>query len=530
MADEGLPASSDAASAIVVSVSPPTIDFSLHARNRAAVVDNLKRFGGATVPEKAVILVQGGVAETRDDTDHEPLFRQESNFHYLFGVREPDCFGAIDVATGAATLFIPRLPDVYATWMGDILPPAHFQAAYGVDTVLFVDELDAALTAMAPTVLYTLRGLNSDSGNYAKEAAFDGIEKHRVDNGLLYEAVVEARVIKSADELALLRYVNAVTCDAHMAVMAHCRPGLLEYQLESLFRHWCYYHGGARNMSYTCICGTGKNGATLHYGHAGAPNDKRVEDGDMCLFDMGCEYHCYASDVTCSFPANGVFTKDQRLIYEAVLAAQRAVLDALKPGVKWTDMHALAYETALTALRDGGLLVGDVDEMMRANLGAVLMPHGLGHFMGIDTHDCGGYPRGAARDPRDGFKSLRTVREVRAGMVLTVEPGIYFIDHLLKGAMADADKARFFDAAVLARFWVEGGKSFGGVRLEDDVIVTEDGCENMTIAPRTVEEVEAVCAGRVVERLAIAAYKARADAPVYGGALELAAAARKSKK
>lgn len=263
-------------------------------------------------------------------------------------------------------------------------------------------------------------------------------------------------------------------------------------------------------MSYTCICGTGKNGATLHYGHAAAPNEKLIVDGDMCLFDMGCEFHCYASDVTCSFPANGVFTADQRFIYEAVLAAQRAVMDALRPGVAWPDMHALAYRTALTVLRDGGLLTGDVDDMMRVNLGAVLMPHGLGHFMGIDTHDVGGYPRGTARDTRDGFKSLRTVREVRPGMVLTVEPGVYFINHLLKEAMANEEQAPFFVKDVLARFWVEDDRSFGGVRLEDDIIITEDGIENMTIAPRTVEEVEAACRGELVERLKIAAYKAPA--------------------
>jgi Xaa-Pro aminopeptidase len=118
----------------------------------------------------------------------------------------------------------------------------------------------------------------------------------------------------------------------------------------------------------------------------------------MCLFDMGSEYTCYGSDVTTSFPANGKFTADQRMVYEAVLAAQVAVMDAIKPGVEWLDMHVLANRVLLTHLKAGGLLVGEVDDMMAANLGGVFMPHGLGHMLGIDTHDVGGIPEGEARE------------------------------------------------------------------------------------------------------------------------------------
>lgn len=121
------------------------------------------------------------------------------------------------------------------------------------------------------------------------------------------------------DPPQLLRYSATVSSEAHLAVMQHTRPGLSEYQLESLFRHWCYYVGGARQLSYTCICASGHNGSVLHYGHAGEPNAKLIRDGDLCLFDMGCEFHCYGSDITTTFPANGVFTADQRIIYEAVL-------------------------------------------------------------------------------------------------------------------------------------------------------------------------------------------------------------------
>lgn len=428
-------------------------------------------------------------------------------------MREPDCFAVIFLDTGKTALFIPRLPPVYAVFMGEILPPSHFQSVYGFDEAYYVDDIPSVLKEHKSDILYTFHGLNTDSGNYAEPANFEGIEEFETDKDLLFGCVVERRVIKTKREQDLMCYVNAITCEAHMAVMAHVRPGMKEYQCESLFQHWCYYNGGARNMSYTCICGTGKNGGTLHYGHAAAPNDKTIVDGDMCLFDMGCEYHCYASDVTCSFPANGKFTDDQRMIYNSVLAAQRAVMDALKPGVNWKDMHELSYRTALTCLKDGGLLQGDVEEMMAVNLGATLMPHGLGHFMGLDTHDVGGYWKGLERDSRDGFRSLRTIRDVAAGMVLTVEPGIYFINHLLKAAMEDPEKEKFFVKETLARFWTADTRSFGGVRLEDDIIITEDGILNMTIAPRTVEEVEAVMAGEIVERLSIPAYKS-----VVGGA------------
>jgi Xaa-Pro dipeptidase len=320
----------------------------------------------------------------------------------------------------------------------------------------------------------------------------------QVDTALLWPAITECRVIKTAKEQALLRFINTVSSEAHLAVMQHtdARSGVQkEYQLESLFRHWCYYHGGARYLSYTCICASGPNGATLHYGHAGEPNGKTVRDGDMCLFDMGGEYHCYGSDITTSYPANGRFSADQRMVYEAVLASQLAVMDALRPGVSWVDMHALSYRVLLTQLTAGGLLRGDVDAMLEAELGAVFMPHGLGHFLGIDTHDCGGYPAGVTRPTRPGFSSLRTARTMQEGMFITIEPGCYFIDPLLDQALADPHRAQFINAEALARF-----RGFGGVRIEDNVIITATGCENLSHAPRTVEDIEAVFQGKITQR------------------------------
>lgn len=147
------------------------------------------------------------------------------------------------------------------------------------------------------------------------------------------------------------------------------------------------------------------------------------------LFDMGGNYYGYAADITCSFPANGKFTEDQKLIYNAVLKARDAVIATAKPGVAWTDMHLLANRVMLTSLKEGGLLVGDVEEMVRAGLNEVFQPHGLGHLLGLDVHDVGGYLTGhPERSKQAGVRKLRTARTLLAGMVLTIEPGCYFID------------------------------------------------------------------------------------------------------
>jgi len=222
------------------------------------------------------------------------------------------------------------------------------------------------------------------------------------------------------------------------------------------------------------------------------------------LCDMGSEFFCYASDITNSFPANGTFTTDQRLIFEVVAAMQSAVLEAMGPGVHWAEMHTLSYRVLCERLRDAELLVGDLEAMKDANVGAVFMPHGLGHLMGIDTHDVGGYPEAAARDGREGFKALRAQRKLEPGMVITVEPGIYFMPYVLKRAKADPKLSPFFN-------WnrIEDFTSFGGVRLEDNVLITEGGIENLTTAPRTIDEVEAVMRGEIADSAALLLWRSR---------------------
>ncbi|ODM88692.1 Xaa-Pro dipeptidase, partial [Orchesella cincta] len=369
----------------------------LFALNRSRLVERLKN--NSSVDKDSVVVLEGGNEETRYCSDVGPVFRQESYFHWAFGVTEPDCYGVIRVKDGASILFVPRLPDEYAVWLGRIAPLESFRSRYQVDEVYYLDEIVEKLKALRPSYLLTLNGVNSDSGKTSREATFEGISQFQVDSTLLHQEITECRVIKTDLEVQVLRYVCEISSRAHVEVMKRVRPGMKEYQCEAIFLEYCYFHGGCRHCSYTCIC------------HVGAPNDKTIDDGDMCLFDMGGEYYCYTSDITCSYPANGKFTEEQKIIYNTVLAANRAVLAAAKPGVSWVDMHLLANRTMLSCLKSHGLLQGDVNEMMKVNLGATFQPHGLGHFLGCDVHDVGGYLKGhPERSGVAGLKSLRTAR------------------------------------------------------------------------------------------------------------------------
>lgn len=468
----------------VLSMGPHTyqIPVELFELNRKRLVEKLK-----DKAENSIVLLQGGDEVPFYDTDITyNVFRQESYFMWTFGVTEPECYGAIDVKTGESYLFIPRHPDEYAVWMGPLARTNDFSKKYGVPNVYYVDELKKVLEDLKRDKILTLKGLNTDSGLTAKPATFKGIDGFSVDDQTLFPVIADLRVYKTEHEIRVIRYVVSISSYAHRQVMKKIRPGNYEYQAESEFLNACYKKGGCRHVSYTCICGSGVNGAILHYGHAGAPNSSPIKDGAVCLFDMGGNYFGYAADITCSFPANGKFTPDQKLIYEAVLSANRAVHKAVKPGVSWVDMHSLANKILLEELKKGGLLQGDVTNMLEAGLGAIFQPHGLGHLMGLDVHDVGGYLAGQPERPtKPGLNKLRTARILKPGMVFTIEPGCYFIEPLLEKALNDPVLRDFLVPEVINRF-----RNFGGVRIEDNILVTEHGAEDLTKVPRTVADIE----------------------------------------
>lgn len=478
---------------------------------------------GTVVP--MVVYLQGGASETRYDSDHEPIFRQESYFLWLTGVQEPDCAVILTPQRRTTTLLIPRLPPAYATIMGHIQTPQEWKDKYHVDHVEYIDMVETILlqeiqqlqshnTDTDPKLLL-MHGQNSDSGNWyhpPNVITTSDVLQPYLDTTTLFPVLANCRVLKSQAELDLLRHVTEVTSMAHVYVMRNTKPNMYEYQCESLFRHYCYYNYGCRLVSYTPICGCGPNAAILHYGHTGEPNARHIAKQDMCLLDMGAEYFGYGSDVTCSFPASGTFSDRQRGIWNAVVAAQRAVYAMLRPGVSWVDCHIAAETAILQTLIDIGIVMLEpsqstvssstssttatttttLEMLVQRRLGAVFMPHGLGHFIGIDTHDVGGYlPGHPERILEPGLKSLRTARILEETMVLTVEPGCYFIDHLLDEALADPDLGPYLNADLLQSSY----RGFGGVRLEDVITITSSGFINYTLCPRTIAEVEYVMAG-----------------------------------
>mmetsp|Transcript_40054 Transcript_40054/g.45947 ORF Transcript_40054/g.45947 Transcript_40054/m.45947 type:complete len:262 (-) Transcript_40054:32-817(-) len=241
---------------------------------------------------------------------------------------------------------------------------------------------------------------------------------------------------------------------------------------------------------YYPICACGPNPSTLHY----IINSDILPETSMCLIDMGQGLHGYGADITCSYPTNGVFTEKQKQIYNLVVKANRMVLAQLKPGIKWPDMHLLAERVILEGLKDLEIVHGDVDEMIENRVGFLFMPHGLGHLLGLDVHDVGGYlHHHPPRSDKWGLKNLRFAREMEENLVLTVEPGCYFIKSVLVDRAVDTgidiDKYVNVDKAM------EYAKEVAGVRIEDDVVITSDGCRNLTIVPRSVEQVEACMRG-----------------------------------
>lgn len=300
----------------------------------------------------------------------------------------------------------------------------------------------------------------------------------------------EARVFKSDAEIEVMRWASTIASEAHIEVLKKAKVGMKECQIEAIFVHYGKYNYLLGNVApYNSVCGCGIGAATLHY----IDNDKLLTNGKFMLTDQGHRVHNYISDITTCWPANGKFTQKQKDIYELVLKANREVMKNCKPGVNYRDMHLLAERVQLEGLRDLGLISGDIEEMMEQRLGFIFQPHGLGHLIGLDTHDVGGYlSHCPPRSTKLGLKSMRFARNLEKGMTFTIEPGCYFIDYLLEGKENLGIDLKFLNLDKIREYQTE----IDGVRIEDCVVVTDDGVENMSAAiPRTVEEIEKCMAG-----------------------------------
>lgn len=269
-----------------------------------------------------------------------------------------------------------------------------------------------------------------------------------------------------------MRKICDISSRAHIYCMTNCLPTLQEYQLAALFKEY-FSFANADDNAYYSICGGGRNAAVLHY----ETNTEELKDGDLVLCDMGGKKDGMCSDITCTYPVNGKFSQNQKDIYNIVLKAQTTSIKMLKPGVAYADIQENSFKVILDGLCKIGILKGNQDEMYNKKIHKIFMPHRLGHYLGFRTHDVG-LQRPADKDKSIEYnKQYLSVDEdiLQANMCLTVEPGIYFIESLIEDAKNNEDISNYFDFDLLEHYM-----SVGGVRIEDDLRITEDGYENFT--------------------------------------------------
>ncbi|MFN1835711.1 aminopeptidase P family protein [Balneola sp. MJW-20] len=423
--------------------------------------------------QKGAVFIQGAEISYRFNTDYEYPFRQESNFWYLTGVNEPECALILDLKNEDYHLFIPKRDASYAVWHGYVNSREWYMDTYKPDHLHYINDILTVLNEIGPDKVYCL---NEEQAEF-----LEGLNKKlETDTESLEDALTYCRVLKTEGELDLMREAARVNNLAHLTVMRQIRPGMMEYELKGIFTK-VQHENGLLQDAYNGIFAGGKNSAILHY----VENNSRVNDGDMFLLDAGHECKGYASDITRTYPANGKFTKAQASVYQAVLDALNTVIEMVEPGVKMEDLHMHAARIMMEGLKSEGLITGSMDDIMENNIFALFFPHGLGHFLGLDTHDVGGYPKGVERIDRPGIQFLRARRELQPGMVITVEPGIYFVPALLEPALKDEKQSEFLIASRLRELF-----DFGGIRIEDDIVVTDDGYENLTNVPKEISDIE----------------------------------------
>jgi Xaa-Pro dipeptidase len=454
------------------------LDPSFFKLNRDNYLKNLKmRF--SHLNENSVIVFQGGrLAPKYDNDTNYYYFDQESNFYYLTGVREPNMHFVLDVQSGEGCLFYEKEPDENKVWM--VVPTCEdIEKKYGIKTLL-KSNLEKFLQKRNMEVIYILDGTNenSDLPVYSAELNFVGdyayLNKKINHDKYIYMVLCDIRRVKNEKEKKLLKYIADISNEAHMALMKYMKPGLNERDTENFFLQYLRDHNYTRFMAYGCICASGANAATLHY----VLNNRDMQSGDIYLTDMGIRFLGYCSDISATFPVNGEFTDQQKAIYNIVLKANRGVIAAMKPGItKCAELDTLSKKIILEGLQEIKILKEGYtrDQLFDAGLAKIFMPHSIGHLLGLDVHDV-------------GYKSItyKSNNVLENGMFITVEPGIYFVDFLMDEAEQSTELSKYINIEELEKY-----RGFGGVRIEDDVMIGEDSVESyQAILPRTVEEIE----------------------------------------
>jgi len=416
----------------------------------------------------SIAIVPTAPLSVRNRDVHYP-YRPDSDFFYLTGFPEPEAVAVLIPGRKQAEyiLFNRERDPKSEQWDGARAGQAGAVDTYGADDAFPIGDLDDILPRMmeqCERVFYAMgcdAELDKRLSNWISRIRCESRSGKQgpVEIVALDHYLHEMRLFKSRSELKIMRQAARISAQAHKQVMQRCAPDLWEYQLEGEFLNSCIQQG-ARAQAYTPIVGGGANACVLHY----IDNRERLQGGDMLLIDAGCELDCYASDITRTYPVNGVFSEPQRQLYELVLAAQDAALAKVKPGNHWNDPHDAAVRTITRGLVKLGILKGSVPKLMREEKYKAFFPHRTGHWLGMDVHDVGDYKV-------DGAWRL-----FEPGMVLTVEPGLY-VPAGSKG--------------VAKKWWNIG------IRIEDDVLVTKQGHEILTKdVPKKVGEIEALMAAR----------------------------------
>lgn len=426
---------------------------------------------------------------------HNPYpFVQDSSFRYLFGLNGAGLAGVLDTRKQAVTLFgdDPDVADI--VWTGPLPSMAERAAAVGVSSTRPYGELaevlrDALLEGVSVEYLAPYRG-----DTILELARLLGCTADAVRRGsspVLAREVVALREVKAAEEVAEIERALDVTGQMHVAAMRAARPGVVEREvvgvMEGIMRHHDW------QLAYPTIFS--RRGEVLH----NERHDQVLQAGDLVVNDTGASADSgYASDITRTIPVGGKFSPRQRALYETVLKMQLDAIDAIKPGITYLEVHKLAARSMAARMIDLGFFKGTPERVVESGAYAIAFPHGLGHQIGLDVHDMEslgedlvGYAEGEKRSELFGLGYLRMAKTLKPGMVITVEPGVYFIPALIDAWQAEKKFADLINYEKFQEF-----RDFGGIRIEDNVLVTATGHRVLGAPiPKTVAEVERVMAG-----------------------------------
>jgi Xaa-Pro aminopeptidase len=441
--------------------------------------------------QSGVVLLLGNGEAPINYAGNDYPFRQDSSFIYYTGLTTPDLVYVLDIDHDKEYLLGNELTIDDIIWMGN-LPSLNDRAAQvGIDTVIPLAQLPELISGnrtihyLKP---YRFRNLLFLSELFDKKP--DGIIR---DFSMeLTKAIIKMRLIKSPEELKELGEAGQIGYAMHIVAMKMCQPGVSEREIAGTIEGLAMSLGP--RVSFPTILSM--NGQTLHnHDHSGI-----LESGRLMLCDAGADNHNqYASDFTRTTPVGGKYSGKQKDIHNIVLKALNDSIAMIKPGITYQSVHRNAYKILFEGLRDLGLMKGNTEDALNAGAPALFMPHGLGHAMGLDVHDMEnfgenlvGYDDEIRRDTRFGYRSLRFGKRLEPGHVLTVEPGIYFIPQLIEKWKAEKTNTDFINFDRLEDYY-----SFGGIRLEDDIVITPDGCRLVyeKRLPVTIEEIEQTVIG-----------------------------------